>query len=294
MSAEPVLVAPVDTSNYSPGTVEKTCFLPDGKPVEEFRAHLDESNPRFEIVRETYRLMHVNQTVASVTGRHASWGQFNKRKMTIMEALFELNKLIDDSDPDVDVPNHAHAFQTAERIRELHPDKDWFHLTGLIHDVGKVLALWGEPQWATVGDTYPVGCAPGDSIVFREQFKDCPDSNDPVFSTKFGMYEPHCGLNNVLMSFGHDDYLYRVLKHNNTTLPDEALYMIRFHSFYPWHTYGDYNHLTSETDRCMLPWVQEFNKFDLYSKCDALPDVEAILPYYQSLVDKYCPGVLNW
>lgn len=23
---------------------------------------------------------------------------------------------------------------------------DWFQLTGLIHDLGKVLALWGEPQ----------------------------------------------------------------------------------------------------------------------------------------------------
>ena len=23
---------------------------------------------------------------------------------------------------------------------------DWFHLTGLIHDCGKVLALWDEPQ----------------------------------------------------------------------------------------------------------------------------------------------------
>ncbi len=43
--------------------------------------------------------------------------------MTIMEALVELNKVIDDSDPDVDVPNIYHAFQTAERIRQLHPDK---------------------------------------------------------------------------------------------------------------------------------------------------------------------------
>lgn len=43
--------------------------------------------------------------------------------MTIIEALHELNKVIDDSDPDVSVPNIFHAFQTAERIRELHPDK---------------------------------------------------------------------------------------------------------------------------------------------------------------------------
>ena len=35
----------------------------------------------------------------------------------------------------------------------------WFVLVGLIHDLGKVLCLFGEPQWAVVGDTFPVGCA---------------------------------------------------------------------------------------------------------------------------------------
>ena len=39
-----------------------------------------------------------------------------------MEALDEMNKVTDESDPDVDVPNLMHAFQTAERIREKHPN----------------------------------------------------------------------------------------------------------------------------------------------------------------------------
>ncbi|VCW69218.1 unnamed protein product, partial [Gulo gulo] len=30
--------------------------------------------------------------------------------------------------------------------RKAHPDKDWFHLVGLLHDLGKVLVLAGEPQ----------------------------------------------------------------------------------------------------------------------------------------------------
>lgn len=55
-----------------------------------------------------------------------------------MEALEKLNNLVDESDPDVTVPNMVHAFQTAERLREAHPEKDWLHLTGLIHDLGKV------------------------------------------------------------------------------------------------------------------------------------------------------------
>lgn len=55
-----------------------------------------------------------------------------------MDALIKLNDLVDESDPDADIPNIVHAFQTAERIRMDFPDDDWFHLTGLIHDLGKV------------------------------------------------------------------------------------------------------------------------------------------------------------
>lgn len=66
------------------------------------------------------------------------WCKFNKFEATIMEALDYLDNLVDESDPDVDIPNIVHGYQTAERIRKDHPDRDWFHLVGLIHDLGKV------------------------------------------------------------------------------------------------------------------------------------------------------------
>ena len=55
-----------------------------------------------------------------------------------MDALDKLNDLIDESDPDLDLPNIIHAYQTAERIRLDHPNEDWFQLVGLVHDLGKV------------------------------------------------------------------------------------------------------------------------------------------------------------
>lgn len=72
------------------------------------------------------------------------------------------------------------------------------------------------------------------------------------------MYEPNCGLEHVTMSFGHDEYMYRVLVGNGTTLPEPALYMVRYHSFYPWHTGGDYNYLCNDKDLQMLEWIREF------------------------------------
>ncbi|XP_007502821.1 inositol oxygenase isoform X2 [Monodelphis domestica] len=239
--------------------------------------------------------MHTYQTVDFVRRKHVEFGGFSYKKMTVMEAVDLLDELVDESDPDVDFPNSFHAFQTAEGIRKAHPDKDWFHLVGLLHDLGKILVLAGEPQWAVVGDTFPVGCRPQKSVVFGDStFQDNPDAKDPRYCTEYGMYEPHCGLEKVLMSWGHDEYMYQMMKFNKFSLPPEAFYMIRFHSFYPWHTGGDYQHLCSTHDLNMLPWVQEFNKFDLYTKSEDLPDVTELRPYYQGLIDKYCPGIHCW
>ncbi|KAJ9589623.1 hypothetical protein L9F63_017208, partial [Diploptera punctata] len=212
------------------------------KPVGMFRDYTeDPEDPIKERVRQTYLKMHTYQTVDFVRGKMDYWLRFDKFRSPVMDALVKLNDLVDESDPDVDIPNLVHAFQTAERIRADHPEEDWFHLTGLIHDLGKIMAFYGEPQWAVVGDTFVVGYG-----------------KNPLYNTKYGMYQPNCGLENVTLSWGHDEFLYQVLKHNKTTLPEEALYMIRFHSFYPWHSGGDYTHLTSEKDKKILPWVLEF------------------------------------
>ena len=103
-------------------------------------------------VKRTYAEMHTNQTVEFVRGKHQKWLKFNHFQATVMEALEMLNELVDESDPDLDLPNIVHAFQTAERIRADHPDKEWFQLIGLIHDLGKVMAFYNEPQWCVVGE----------------------------------------------------------------------------------------------------------------------------------------------
>jgi inositol oxygenase len=144
-----------------------------------------------------------------------------------------------------------------------------------------------------VGDTFPVGCAFSDAIIFPELFANNPDRLHPVYSTPNGIYEIGCGLANVHLSFGHDEYLYHVIK-DDSLLPEPALAMIRYHSFYAWHREGAYGHLTNAHDREMLPWVQTFNPYDLYSKGDARPDARKLEPYYRELVRQYFPRPLTW
>jgi inositol oxygenase len=267
--------------------VEVRYPAPGEKPREDYR---DYDNPARDTVRDFYRLNHRHQTYDFVRGKKQQFLRLQRRQMTVLEALDFLDTLVDDSDPDISLSQSEHLLQTAEAIRA-DGHEDWFVLTGLIHDLGKVLCLFGEPQWAVVGDTFPVGCAFSDRIVYPEFFADNPDTRDPKLQSPCGVYREGCGLRNVHLSWGHDEYLYHVVKDH---LPEPALYTIRYHSFYAWHREGQYEYLLDEHDRRMLCWVQKFNPYDLYSKTPVRPDWETLRPYYTALIDRYLPGQLRW
>jgi len=259
----------------------------EGKSQEEFRQYNDETPSG---VREFYRLNHTNQTRDFVLSKKRQYAGLQRTTMGIWEAMEFLNTLVDDSDPDTDLSQIEHNLQTAEAIRrDGHPR--WFQLTGLIHDLGKVLCLWGEPQWAVVGDTFPVGCAWSDRIVFHEFFRDNADRLAPEYQTKLGIYTQNCGLEHVDLSWGHDEYLYHVVRNY---LPESALYMIRYHSCYPIHREGAYDYLLNDHDREMLDWVRKFNPYDLYSKSNAKVNVADLRPYYEALIREYFPDKLHW
>ena len=257
------------------------------KTEDKFRNYQAEVRP---CVKEFYRLNHKHQTVDFVRRKRDEFLGLNHRRMGVWEAMEFLNTLVDDSDPDTNLPQIAHLLQTSEAIRrDGHPR--WFILAGLLHDLGKILCLWGEPQWAVVGDTFPVGCAYSPSIVFSEFFEANPDVNDRRYNTKLGIYEEGCGLDNVLTSWGHDEYLYHVTK---PYLPESALYMIRFHSCYPIHREGAYQYLMNDHDREMFEWVKSFNKYDLYTKSHDRPDIQQLRPFYEDLIAEYFPAKIDW
>ena len=241
-------------------------------------------------VKEFYRLNHTNQTLDFVLAKEQEFVPGAHGEMGIWEAMEFLNQLVDDSDPDTDLTQIQHLLQTAEAIRaDGHPD--WFILTGLVHDLGKILCLFGEPQWAVVGDTFPVGCAWSDNIVYHEFFQHNPDNDRPELQTPCGIYSDGCGLQNIHMSWGHDEYLYHVAK---PYLPEEGLYMIRYHSFYPAHTGAAYGHLMNDHDRELFKWVKAFNPYDLYSKSPVRPNVTELKPFYEELIARYFPAKIKW
>ena len=208
------------------------------------------------------------------------WNLFNK-----------LDGIVDLSDPDTSMPNSLHALQTAEAIRKDNRP-EWMVLTGLIHDMGKIIYTMGcsedgtsiDTQWSIVGDTFITGTKLPNDLILPEYNEYNLDHNNNI-----NKYVNNCGLDECSVSFGHDEYLYRLLKYNNHKLPLEAEYMVRYHSLYAWHSGTSYDYLENDLDKEIKSWVKDFNKYDLYTKDDdnQVEWTEDLREYYTDLVRKY-------
>ncbi|KAI9734168.1 MAG: hypothetical protein M1818_006625 [Claussenomyces sp. TS43310] len=115
-----------------------------------------------------------------------------------------------------------------------------------------------------------------------------PDYDHEIYGTKTGIHRPGCGLDDVMLSWGGDEYSYHVVKEQSTLL-SETLAMIRYHSFYPWHNAGAYRYLTDEKDDAMLDAVRALNPYGLYSKSDAVPNLKELK---KDLIDEFFPHKL--
>jgi inositol oxygenase len=113
----------------------------------------------------------------------------------------------------------------------------------------------------------------------------------PEYSTRLGIYDEGCGLDRVHLSWGHDEYLHGVLAAH---LPEPALYVIRYHSFYAQHRERAYDLLLDARDRRLMEVVREFQPYDLYSKSPERPSLERLRPYYEDLVAKFLPDTVMW
>ncbi|KAF8324869.1 uncharacterized protein EI90DRAFT_2215995 [Cantharellus anzutake] len=284
---ERVVVADASTQEESSWNTLST--FDSQKDKTQFRQYVDAT----DTVKAFYAEQHTKQTVAFNIDVRVKHRIRPKIKMSVWEAIEKLNTLIDESDPDTHLSQIEHLLQTAEAIRR-DGKPEWMQVVGLTHDLGKLLFFLGsQGQWDVVGDTFVVGCKFDERIIYHDTFVANPDFNDPTFSTVNGVYTPGCGLDNVMLSYGHDEYLYQVFR-EQSTLPEEGLAMIRYHSFYPWHREGAYTHLMEPRDYKYLEAVRAFNPYDLYSKADAPMPVEQLKPYYMELIEKFFPSVLEW
>lgn len=248
-----------------------------------------------------FRLNHARQTVEYVQRQAASFGRLDKGKLGIWEALW----LVDSSQTQCAGDAHLvdeqhmsaveHAMQTAELCRKASPHQDWFHLVGLIHGLGRLMALprfGGQPEWAVSSESFPVGCRFSSSITCSHFFSVNPDRRRRLYSSATGMYQPNCGLAALSMSWSAYEYLYLVLLKNKTALPPVARFVLRYCNFLALTRPGDaYSEFLNSTDLAMMPWLHRFQAIQGSGQpsCHGQRVDAELRHYYDSLVLKYIP-----
>lgn len=243
-----------------------------------------------EKIRIFYMNNHANQTFGFTADKKNQYLPPRHLKMSIWDAMKLVETLVDDSSAQPSSSLSSHYFQTAEALRkDGHPR--WLILTGLIYDLGKVLAFYGEPPWAIQGDTYPVGCPFSNKIVFSSYFKFNSDQHVDEYQKPHGIYAPNLGLDQVSMAWGQDEYLYHVLK---KYLPEQSAYIIRYRSFYAYHREGAYQYLLDDKDWEMLPLLQLFVQYETCARKSIPIDIEKLRAYYEGLVQEFFPAAIDW
>eukprot|EP00573_Skeletonema_grethae_P002533 CAMPEP_0201687862 /NCGR_PEP_ID=MMETSP0578-20130828/1725_1 /ASSEMBLY_ACC=CAM_ASM_000663 /TAXON_ID=267565 /ORGANISM="Skeletonema grethea, Strain CCMP 1804" /LENGTH=606 /DNA_ID=CAMNT_0048172041 /DNA_START=134 /DNA_END=1951 /DNA_ORIENTATION=+ len=141
---------------------------------------------------------------------------------------------------------------------------DWVQLVALIHELGEAVKKLDPNNTGKMADSIydwtistrsrVVGYPVPDCATFSEFRHLNTDSLDVRYNTDTGVYESNCGLDSVMLVWTGAEFMYHLLRHNNTALPMEALAMVRYFLLGDWHEHHEYTPITNECDNDMLPW----------------------------------------
>ena len=148
-----------------------------------------------------------------------------------------------------------------------------------------------------------IGCASPDGVAFGEFRCLSADEQDERFNSVLGMYDAHCGLEAVFLTWTGNEYMYHMLRHNGADIPHEGLLILRLFTLYDWHKNGAYGILANEDDADVEPFVADFDETRRQARralcgakemsddeCDALWN-----NYYFHIARKYgVDGLLMW
>ncbi|CAK4608719.1 hypothetical protein AeMF1_010385 [Aphanomyces euteiches] len=243
------------------------------------------------------KILRKHQTLAFSTSLQKRFERLDHAKFTIVEACQALMQLNGESTQVRESRILARLISDAETLRRQgHPD--WIQLIAFLRGLGMLFLLWTEDdamvlrgisfeQWMDQTSTWVLGRPIPESVGYAglNQTKD---------STR--QYEMQGGMAQAVMPWTPDEYLYRVLQGNDTSLPTEAIDIVRFQSCHPWYLHDEYADMAGVDDLDTKELLFELHSDRKVPTAEALANVavEDLLPHYLDLSAKYLPQVMQW
>jgi hypothetical protein len=203
-------------------------------------------------------------------------------RMSVWDAFDLISGFVDTSFGGPSTSPIHHAFQTAETLR-CTGAADWLVVVGLIHDLGVVLSVLRpddgtapDSQWALTGETEVLA---GPARPAR------PAPTAPT------------GLDACVVSFGHAEYLYQVLRRSpGVCLPELAFRVVRYHELAAFRD-GRLLELEDAADRHARPVMRAFAAADNHRRpvvAISAASVAKLRDRYAALVETWLPEELRW
>ena len=276
--------------------------------------------------RQHYRKGYKFQTYDYVSSMRSRFLNFTLAKASLHEALGYImnfpaypfqarssDDTLSDSQNDSSPSLRTLCFCMAEVARK-DGLPDWFQFIALIHELGEAVKIFDPSRtgqmaemvfdWTKSSRSRVVGCKVPEKATFREFRHLNTDEDDLRYNSDIGVYQEHCGLENVFLMWSGCEYMYNLLRHNNVSLPEEAFAILRYYPLGDWHEHHKYSSITNDADEDMLPFVQEFDALrrKVRIKCvdcggDLTEDEISFLwdSHYAKIATKYnCDRILNW
>ena len=158
-------------------------------------------------------------------------------------------------------------------------------------------------DWTICGNARVVGCAAPSDATFNEFRSLNADIDDHQYNTPIGIYQHHCGFNDVVMTWTGTEYMSHLLKFNEIDIPDEGLRMLRLFTFYDWHQSNHYCELANDDDNDVKSFIVDFyeiwnSALNSLSTSHDFSDEECEQlwkTHYSHIVQKYgVDDLLNW
>ncbi|KAF0718505.1 Aste57867_1649 [Aphanomyces stellatus] len=248
------------------------------------------------------KILRKHQTTAFSTTQRKRFAALNHAALPIQDACQALMQLNGESTQVNRSRVLAHMLYDADLVRrDGHPD--WLQLVVFLRGLGMLFLLWTDEESMPLrGISYDQWLDHTSTWVLGRPIPDCiahPSLND-VSTDKTTAYDPHGGMAQVVMPWTPEEYLHCVLAGNDTSLPSEALDVVRFYSCHVWVDHDQYSDLASPTDADTKDLLLGLHVTRAAAgpppTATVLADVPVadLLPYYLSLCTKYLPPVLHW
>ena len=261
--------------------VGKQTIVASGKSVTQFRDY-DNALPRVEAF---YAANHKHQTLDFVLEKKREYLSLNRKTFTVWEALEFLNSLVDDSDPDVDFTQIEHALQTAESIRAADQPR-WFIVTGWSTTSARSCASSASRSGRSSATRSRSAAAGRPRLSTATSSARIPTGSCPSIRPRTGSTSPAAASTTSTCRGATTS---TSTTRSRGSCPDEALYMLRYHSFYPWHKEEEYSHLLERQGPLDAEVGAGVQPLRPVSKGSARPNVEELMPYYEELDEGVLP-----